>query len=122
MRTALEAANEAQPAGQRIQVLVNNSDGQGNSYGSHLNFLIGRRTFDNLFYRKAHYLQFLASFQVSSILLTGQGKVGAENGRPSTPYQFSQRADFCATLQGVQTTYDRPIVNSRMNIFAAGPG
>ncbi len=113
MRTALEAANEAQPAGQRIQVLVNNSDGQGNSYGSHLNFLIGRRTFDNLFYRKAHYLQFLASFQVSSILLTGQGKVGAENGRPSTPYQISQRADFCATLQGVQTTYDRPIVNSR---------
>jgi proteasome accessory factor A len=113
MRTALTAANETQPAGRRIQVLVNNSDGRGNSYGSHLNFLIGRRTFDNLFYRKAHHLQFLASFQVSGILLTGQGKVGAENGRPSTPYQISQRADFCATLQGLQTTYDRPIINSR---------
>ncbi len=113
MRAALHAANAGQPANHRIQVLINNSDGQNNSYGSHLNFLIRRRTFDNLFYRKAHYLQFLASFQVSSILLTGQGKVGAENGQPSTPYQISQRADFCATLQGMQTTYDRPIVNSR---------
>jgi Pup amidohydrolase len=113
MRTALDRANEGRPPNRRIQVLVNNSDGQGNSYGSHLNFLIRRLTFDNLFCRKPHYLQFLASFQVSSILLTGQGKVGAENDRPSAPYQISQRADFCATLQGVQTTYDRPIVNSR---------
>ena len=112
-RAALDRANKKQAAKHRIQVLVNNSDGQGNSYGSHLNFLIRRRTFDNLFWRKAHYLQFLASFQVSSIVLTGQGKVGAENGRPAAAYQLSQRADFCDTLQGVQTTYNRPIVNSR---------
>jgi proteasome accessory factor A len=112
-RAALDKANQSQPPRHRIQVLVNNSDGQGNSYGSHLNFLVRRRTFDNLFWRKAHYLQFLASFQVSSIVLTGQGKVGAENGRPAAAYQLSQRADFCDTLQGVQTTYNRPIVNSR---------
>ena len=92
---------------------MNNSDGQGNSYGSHLNFLISRRTFDNIFWRKAHYLQFLASLQISSILLTGQGKVGSENGRPSTPFQLSQRADFFETLQGMQTTFNRPIVNAR---------
>jgi proteasome accessory factor A len=113
MRAALDKANHSQPRNHRIQVLVNNSDGLGSSYGSHLNFLIRRRTFDNLFWRKAHYLQFLASFQVSSIVMTGQGKVGAENGRPAAAYQLSQRADFCDTLQGVQTTYNRPIVNSR---------
>jgi proteasome accessory factor A len=112
-RIALDSANAARPTNQRIRVLVNNSDGLGNSYGSHLNFLISQRTFDNIFSRKPHYLQFLASFQVSSILLTGQGKVGSENGQPSIPYQISQRADFFETLQGVQTTYDRPIVNSR---------
>ena len=112
-RTALRAANRRLAGSQRIQVLVNNSDGQGNSYGSHLNFLIRRRTWDNIFCRKAHYLQFLASFQVSSIPLTGQGKVGAENGRPAVPYQLSQRADFFATLHGPWTTFDRPIVNSR---------
>ena len=113
MRAVLHSANAARPASQRIHVLINNSDGLGNSYGSHLNFLIRRRTYDNLFSRRPHYLQFLASFQVSSILLTGQGKVGSENGRPDIPYQISQRADFFETLQGVQTTFNRPIVNSR---------
>jgi proteasome accessory factor A len=121
MRTALHDANREQPANRRIQVLVNNSDGQSNSYGSHLNFLIRRRTFDNIFFRKMHYLQFLASFQVSSILLTGQGKVGSENGRPSSRYQISQRADFCARLNGPQTTYDRPIVNSRDETLCGWP-
>ena len=112
-RAALHAANDGRPAEDRVKVLVNNSDGRGNSYGSHLNFLISRRAFDNLFCRKAHYLQFLASFQVSSMILTGQGKVGSENGRPDAAYQISQRADFFVTLQGSQTTRDRPLVNSR---------
>jgi proteasome accessory factor A len=75
--------------------------------------MISRRTYDNIFLRKSHYLQFLASFQISNILLTGQGKVGAENGRPFAPYQISQRADFFEILQGPQTTYKRPIVNAR---------
>ena len=110
---ALQRANEGQPPDQRIEMLVNNSDGLGNSYGSHMNILIKRRTFDDLFRRKLHYLQLLASFQVSSVILTGQGKVGAENNRGPVPYQISQRADFFETLQGVQTTFDRPIVNSR---------
>lgn len=113
VRAALEDANEGQPAGQRIRVLVNNSDGLGNSYGSHVNFLIRRRTWENIFRRKVHYLPYLASFQVSSIILTGQGKVGAENGQPPVAYQISQRADFFSTMVGPQTTYDRPIVNSR---------
>jgi proteasome accessory factor A len=112
-RDALQRANQSRSPNSRIQVLINNSDGQGNSYGSHLNFMISRRTFDNIFLRKSHYLQFLASFQISNILLTGQGKVGAENGRPFTPYQISQRADFFEILQGPQTTYKRPIVNAR---------
>ena len=112
-RQALVAANDVQPSGRKIQVLVNNSDGQGNSYGSHLNFLISRRTWDNIFLRKLHQAQHLASFQVSSLVITGQGKVGAENGAPAAAYQISQRADFFETLIGTQTTHNRPIVNSR---------
>jgi hypothetical protein len=113
MRSVLDRANEDRPHHQRIQVLVNNSDGLGHSYGSHLNFLISRRTFDNIFRRRPHYLQYLASLQISSILLTGQGKVGSENHRAPTPYQISQRADFFEILQGPQTTFERPIINSR---------
>ncbi len=112
-RDALAAANAKLPAGQTIHVLVNNSDGQGNAYGSHLNFLITRRAWDNIFERKLHHLLYLAAFQVSSIVYTGQGKVGAENGRPAVAFQLSQRADFFEALTGEQTTYRRPIVNSR---------
>ena len=93
-RRALEAANATMPAGQRIHVLVNNSDGRGNAYGSHLNFLVTRRAWDNIFERKLHHLLYLAAFQVSSIVYTGQGKVGAENGTPAVAFQLSQRADF----------------------------
>jgi len=112
-RHALIAANEKLPPGQKIQVLINNSDGQGHSYGSHLDFLITRRAFEDIFYRKLHPLLVLAAFQASSIIFTGQGKVGAENGRPFVPFQLSQRADFIETLVGLQTTYRRPCVNSR---------
>lgn len=112
-RAALDAANERRTAGRRIQVLVNNSDGQGNSYGSHLNFLLTRRAWDRIFQRKLHQLLYLAAYQASSIIFTGQGKVGSENDAPEAHYQISQRADFYETLLGPQTTYNRPVVNSR---------
>jgi Pup amidohydrolase len=112
-RQALCDANDEQPAGRRIQVLVNNSDGLGHSYGSHLNFLITRWAWDNIFNRKFHYLQYLASFQVSSLIYTGQGKVGAENGAPATAYQLSQRADFFEKISSLPTTFERGLVNSR---------
>jgi proteasome accessory factor A len=117
-RAALDSANQDRPDDRQIQVLVNNSDGLGHSYGSHVNFLIARRTFDNIFYRKPHYLQALASFQASLILLTGQGKVGSENGRPAVPYCISQRSDFLETLSGIPTTFARPIVNARDEALA----
>lgn len=112
-RGALAASNQKMPEGKQIQALVNNSDGLGNSYGSHLNFLVTRRAWNNIFLRKMHYMLYLAAFQVSSILFTGQGKVGSENGAPAAAFQISQRADFFETLVGAQTTSHRPIVNSR---------
>lgn len=112
-RGALESANEKLPSGEKIQVLVNNSDGQGNSYGSHLDFLITRRAWDNIFRRKIHYMLYLAAFQASSIVYTGQGKAGSENAAPEVSFQLSGRADFFERLVGAQTTHNRPIVNSR---------
>jgi proteasome accessory factor A len=107
------AANEKLPRGQKLQLLANNSDGRGNSYGSHLNFLISRRAWDNIFHRRIHHMLYLASFQASSIVYTGQGKVGSENDAPQVEFQLSQRADFFERLVGSQTTMNRPIVNSR---------
>jgi proteasome accessory factor A len=112
-RDALDAVNERLLSGRRIVALVNNSDGQGNSYGSHLDFLITRRAWDNIFQRRMHHLLVLASYQASSLVFTGQGKVGSENGRPPVDYQISQRADFFEVLVSIETMLHRPLVNSR---------
>jgi Pup amidohydrolase len=110
---ALLSANAKLGRNVRIQALVNNSDGLGHSYGSHLNFLITRETWENIFNRKLHYMLYLAAYQVSSIIFTGLGKAGSENGMPHVDFQISQRADFFEQLTGVQTTFNRPLVNGR---------
>ena len=112
-RMAQQQAQAKLPPGQSLEVLANNSDGQGNSYGSHTNFLVTRRCMNNIVKRKLHHMLFLASHFVSSIVYTGAGKVGSENGRRYNGYQLAQRADFYETTTGVQTTYNRPIVNLR---------
>lgn len=110
---AREAATAGLEEDKKLVVMVNNSDGSGQSYGSHLDFLITRDAFEDLFSRRLHYLLYLASFQCSSVIFTGQGKVGAENDAGEVDYQIAQRADFFETLVGVQTTERRPLVNTR---------
>lgn len=119
-REAAARANRRQPPGRRIEVVANNSDGLGNSYGSHANVLLTRAAWDDIIRRKAHFLAYLSAFQVSSIVFSGQGKVGSENGRPPVAYQLSQRADFIETLVGLQTMVERPIVNSRDEPLCGG--
>lgn len=110
---ARRAAQRKLPEGWMLQVRVNNSDGQSHSYGAHCNFLVSRRAWQDIFERRLHFQLLLASFQASSIVFTGQGKVGSENGRPPVRFQLAQRADFFETLCAPQTTYHRPLVNAR---------
>jgi proteasome accessory factor A len=113
-RCAQVRADQKLPDGQRLVVLVNNSDGLSNSYGSHLNVLLSRSAWEDIAeIRRPHHLHLLATHQLSSMILSGQGKVGAENDRPRVRYQISQRADFMETLTGPQTTHRRPVVNTR---------
>jgi proteasome accessory factor A len=121
-REAMVRANDRMPAGRTIKVLVNNSNGHGSSYGSHLNFLTTRECWNNIFDRRMHYLLFLASYQCASIVLTGAGKVGSESPRGPARYQIAARADFFEVLTGPQTTVRRPICNSRDEALAGRPG
>ncbi len=117
--------NAELPAGQRIHVLANNTDGHGNSFGSHLDFLITRRAWENIFHRRLQHLLYLAAYQASSIVFTGQGKVGSDGPASlAAPcnFQISQRVDFVEVLTGVQTTCNRPIVNSRDEALCGNPG
>lgn len=120
---ARESANQHLPAGRHIELIANNSDGHGtSSWGAHLNFCLPRRAYDRMLHEKVHHLLFLAGFQASSMVFTGQGKVGSENSRPHVNYQLSQRADFIETVSGWQTTYRRPIVNLRDEALCGRPG
>jgi proteasome accessory factor PafA2 len=55
----------------------------------------------------------LIPFFVSRQVVVGAGKVGAENGAGNVDFQISQRADFFEVEVGLETTFKRPIINTR---------
>jgi len=119
-RSAAKAVNQNLSDGQRVAVLANNSDGRGNSYGSHLNVLVNRQTWEKICHRRLLHQGVLAAYQASSIVFTGLGKVGAENDAPPAKYQISQRADFIERLCSMDTTVLRPIINTRNEPLCGG--
>ena len=107
---SMVAARALLPEGQELVVYKNNSDGKGNSYGCHENYLMDRATpFGRIVHgATAHF--------VTRQIFCGAGKVGTEAPgaeRFSVPFQVSQRADFFEEEVGLETTLKRPIVNTR---------
>ncbi len=90
-----------------LAVFKNNSDGKGNSYGYHENYLVYRQVAPEAL--AAALIPYLVTRQIYS----GAGKVGAENRRDPVPFQLSQRADFFETLIGLNTMTRRPLFNTR---------
>ena len=85
----------------------NNSDGKGNSYGYHENYVLSRSVpFERI-------IKVLTPFLVTRQIFAGSGKVGAENQTSPVDYQLSQRADFFETLVDLNTMIKRPIINTR---------
>jgi proteasome accessory factor A len=107
LEDSMRAAEQVVGGSQRLFIYKNNSDGKGNSYGCHENYLVDRKTpFPNL-------VRHLIPFFVSRQVFTGAGKVGGENGATEVDYQISQRADFFEVEVGLETTFKRPIINTR---------
>ena len=107
---AMEAADLAVHDGSRVVIYKNNSDGKGNSYGAHENYLMDRA---------APFTRIVAGITphfVTRQIFAGAGKVGAEtathDGR-RVDFQLSQRAEFFEEQVGLETTLKRPIVNTR---------
>ena len=110
MRLSMERAVALLPAGGEVVVYKNNSDGKGNSYGCHENYLVDRGVpFGRL-------VSQITPHFVTRQVFAGAGKVGCESPG-SMPgdiaYQLSQRADFFEEEVGLETTLKRPIVNTR---------
>jgi proteasome accessory factor A len=110
VRASMEAARQLLPEGAEVLCHKNNSDGKGNSYGCHENYLLARETpFGRIVNQVTPHF-------VTRQIVVGAGKVGCElPGVPAdeVPFQISQRADFFEEEIGLETTLKRPIVNTR---------
>src|SRR4051794_19835662 len=109
LERSLEELHRVLPPGQRVAIYKNNSDGKGNSYGTHENYLVDRAT------PFARIVRDLTPFFVSRQVFTGAGKVGVEGAwddRGEPIYQLTQRADFFEAEVGLETTLKRPIINT----------
>jgi Pup amidohydrolase len=110
LERSLAEVARAMPSAPALSIYKNNSDGKGNSYGTHENYLVDRATpFGDI-------VRDLTPFFVSRIVFTGAGKLGVEgqwDDREQVAFQLTQRADFFETEVGLETTLKRPIINTR---------
>jgi proteasome accessory factor A len=109
LRLAMANARKLYPEAPEIVVYKNNSDGKGNSYGTHENFLLDRSVpFTDV-------VEGILPHLVTRQVFCGAGKVGAETPVFDTvpAFQISQRAEFFEEIVGLETTLKRPLVNTR---------
>jgi proteasome accessory factor A len=110
LERSLELASELLPPGGRLAIYKNNTDGKGNSYGTHENYLVSRETPFSAIVRD------LTPFFITRQIYTGAGRVGSDPGRAEdrdVPFQLTQRADYFEAEVGLETTLKRPIINTR---------
>jgi proteasome accessory factor PafA2 len=90
-----------------VNLYKNNTDGKGQSYGTHENYLMRRETpFTDI-------VRHLVPFFVARQVFTGSGRVGIGQDSRTAGYQLSQRSDFFEVEVGLETTLKRPIINTR---------
>lgn len=98
---------EAEAAGEPLVLVKNNTDGKGASYGTHENYQVARATdLDDL-------VRGLTPFFVTRPVIAGAGRVGIGQKSEVPGFQISQRADFVENEIGLETTFNRPIINTR---------
>ncbi len=90
-----------------VYLLKNNVDSQGNSFGSHENYLIPRTTH----FRRLSGI--LLPFLVTRQILAGAGHVIPADDTQDAHFAFSQRADHMWEGISSATTRSRPIINTR---------
>lgn len=104
LRRSMAASRSMLGPDEEIVIHKNNSDGKGNSYGCHENYLLSR---DIPFGR---IVRQVTPHLVTRQIFCGAGKVGTEVAPSSSDitYQLSQRADFFEEEVGLETTLKRP--------------
>ena len=105
---AQQARNAAVGQATHVQLVKNNSDYHGRSYGCHENYLVSRAVPLN------DVVAACIPFFVTRQIYAGAGKAAFETATSRAGgFQISQRADFFETEIGINTTTQRPIFNTR---------
>ena len=118
LRQQLQQKLAEDGTGGTVHLFKNNVDSAGNSYGSHENYMISRRT------EYARLVQVLIPFLVTRQILVGAGRVHPNgpadfggltlgDGSHGPSYSFSQRADHIWEGSSSATTRSRPMINTR---------
>jgi proteasome accessory factor A len=110
LRRSMLAAARMFPDSPAVVVYKNNSDGKGNSYGCHENYLMDRAV------PFSKVVAGIVPHFVTRQIVAGAGKVGVETAAldpAEVKFQISQRAEFFEEVVGLETTLKRPIVNTR---------
>lgn len=104
---AQRAMAQLESEGRFIAVYKNNVDGKGAAYGSHENYLMSRET------SFTDVIRYMTPFFVTRPILCGAGRVGLGQSSQIPGFQISQRADYVENDIGLETTFNRPIINTR---------
>lgn len=103
-RAMAQVLTEGHP---EIVLYKNNVDGKGASYGTHENYLVSREV------DFADLVAALTPFLVTRPVLVGSGRVGLGWASETPGFQICQRADYVEQHVGLETTFNRPIINTR---------
>ncbi|WP_194948035.1 proteasome accessory factor PafA2 family protein [Actinomyces trachealis] len=105
-RRAMAALSQQQDGVETV-LYKNNVDGKGAAYGCHENYLVRREL------PFAALAAALIPFLTTRPVIVGAGRVGLGQRSEQPGFQISQRADYVGCELGLQTTFNRPIVNTR---------
>ncbi|WP_314686300.1 depupylase/deamidase Dop [uncultured Bifidobacterium sp.] len=104
---AAACGRAARGAGEPIELHRANVDGKGATWGTHESYLMLRRVpFEQV-------TDLLLAHLTTRQVYAGSGRVGIGETGEREGFQLSQRADYIHADVGLQTTFDRPVVNTR---------
>lgn len=104
---AAEAMDLLGEAGRPLVIYKNNVDGKGAAYGTHENYAVDRALdFSDI-------IRYMTPFFVTRPILCGAGRLGLGQKSQHPGFQISQRADYVENDVGLETTFNRPIINTR---------
>ena len=106
-RVAVRAMHAEAARSEGLVLYKNNVDGKGASYGTHENYLLDRDV------DLGDLVRYLTPLLVTRQVVAGAGRVGLGQRSERPGFQIAQRSDYVENDIGLETTFNRPIINTR---------